>query len=130
MSPNEKSTFILNKIFVLGKKNCFFLCILLHPYVCVHWAQFLNKFSILYQNAKIIRNRYFYLKWGLKFYIKHNFCILTMNSQTFIFKLAHTLWGFMVDNWFQYKNDISNLHFHICHWSNSFIGPPKLFFWC
>jgi len=42
MGPIEKSTSILNKIFILG--GIFF--ILLHLYVCTHWVQLFNEFSI------------------------------------------------------------------------------------
>jgi len=67
-------------------------------------------------------------KWGLKLYFKHNFYILTITGQALIFKLFHTLWGFMGYNQFQYKNDISNIHSHKCHWSDSFIRPSKFSF--
>jgi len=68
------------------------------------------------------------IEWGLKFYIKHSFGILTMSGRDLIIKLSLTLWEFMVDNWFQYKNNIFNHHSHNCFLSNYFIGLSKLFF--
>jgi len=67
-------------------------------------------------------------KWGLKFYIKHHFDILTKSGEALIFKLSHTLWGFTVDNLFQYKNDIFNFHFHKCLLCYFCTGLSKLFF--
>jgi len=53
-------------------------------------------------------------KRGLKFYIEHNSCILTMSSQAFIFKLSHSL-KFMMENGFHYKNDLStNFLVYMC----------------
>jgi len=71
-------------------------------------------------------------KWGLKFFIKYNFDILTMSSQVLIFKLSHTFWGFMVENWFQYKNDISHLYSYNFHWDVKilFIWQYVEFLWC
>jgi len=48
MGPNEKSTFILNKMYIIGKNICFYF-ILPHPYVCTHWVQFVNEFLISYR---------------------------------------------------------------------------------
>jgi len=46
MDSNEKSTFILNKIFIHGE---FIFGILPHLYVCTQWAHFVNKFPMLHR---------------------------------------------------------------------------------
>jgi len=53
-------------------------------------------------------------KWGLKFYFTHNSYVLTISGQALIFILSHTLWGFMMENEFQFKNDIPTHHSHKC----------------
>jgi len=84
-------------------------------------------------------------KWGLKLYFEHNSSILTMSGQALIFKLSHNLWGFMVDDGFQYKNALSTddghyvsmkWFFHLAikiflmgYWSNDGLVVDPVDFW-
>jgi len=55
---------------------------------------------------------FYYAKIRFKIILWMQFFILTMRSQTLIFKLSHTLWGFMMENRFYYWKDLSTLHSH------------------
>jgi len=64
-------------------------------------------------SSKVLRKSYSTMpKWSLKFYVAHNFYVLTMSSQALIFKLSHTLRGFVTNNEFHYKNNLSTLYSH------------------